>query len=193
MAAGDHKRGCASSCGRDGWLCGAGTFVQQLHGRCRAAHGLETASTGALQHSNPRCAATLLPDGEEHTRGRGWLDAHPIVPHPTPAAATDRVLTLSGAAPAERISAAACATTDHMPREEALQMLEETCSGGCSHSPAAGCRFERPGLLGLHESRCTADAEGGVRRWFRFPAGLSMQSFGSRLGGAGACMERSAG
>ncbi|PRW60332.1 enhancer of polycomb 1 isoform A [Chlorella sorokiniana] len=46
----------------------------------------------------------------------------------TNAAATDRVLTISGAAPAERISAAACATTDHMPREEALQMLEETCS-----------------------------------------------------------------
>ncbi|EFN60164.1 hypothetical protein CHLNCDRAFT_133649 [Chlorella variabilis] len=44
------------------------------------------------------------------------------------AAATDRVLTLSGAAPAERSSVAACATTDHMPREEALQMLEETCS-----------------------------------------------------------------
>ncbi|PSC68541.1 enhancer of polycomb 1 [Micractinium conductrix] len=46
----------------------------------------------------------------------------------TNAAATDRVLTLSGAAPAERTSVAACATTDHMPREEALQMLEETCS-----------------------------------------------------------------
>ncbi|KAL4437402.1 hypothetical protein ABPG75_004541 [Micractinium tetrahymenae] len=46
----------------------------------------------------------------------------------TNAAATERVLTISGATPAERISAAACATTDHMPREEALQMLEETCS-----------------------------------------------------------------
>ncbi|KAL4429854.1 hypothetical protein ABPG77_010971 [Micractinium sp. CCAP 211/92] len=46
----------------------------------------------------------------------------------TNAAATERVLTLSGAAPAERISPAACGTTDHMPREEALQMLEETCS-----------------------------------------------------------------
>ncbi|KAI3429860.1 hypothetical protein D9Q98_010171 [Chlorella vulgaris] len=44
------------------------------------------------------------------------------------AAATDRVLTISGATPAEKVSVAACAITDHMPREEALQMLEETCS-----------------------------------------------------------------
>ena len=55
----------------------------------------------------------------------------PAPPRAPPAAATDRVLTLSGAAPAERSSVAACATTDHMPREEALQMLEETCSGVC--------------------------------------------------------------
>lgn len=62
------------------------------------------------------------------------LQPPPALPtlHPTPlplAAATDRVLMESGAAPAERASVAACAATDHMPREEALQMLEETCSG----------------------------------------------------------------
>lgn len=27
------------------------------------------------------------------------------------------------------MSVAACSTTDHMPREEALQMLEESCTG----------------------------------------------------------------
>ncbi|KDD76451.1 hypothetical protein H632_c221p0 [Helicosporidium sp. ATCC 50920] len=44
------------------------------------------------------------------------------------AAATDRALSLAGATPAERMSFAACSTTDHLPREEALQMLEESCS-----------------------------------------------------------------
>lgn len=34
-----------------------------------------------------------------------------------------------GAAPAERMSVAACSATDHMPREEALQILEESCPG----------------------------------------------------------------
>lgn len=36
---------------------------------------------------------------------------------------------LLGASAAERMSVAACSTTDHMPREEALQMLEESCTG----------------------------------------------------------------
>ena len=46
----------------------------------------------------------------------------------TNAAATDHALAFAGAAPAERTSVAACATTDHLPREDALAMLEETCS-----------------------------------------------------------------
>ncbi|KFM29105.1 Enhancer of polycomb-like protein 2 [Auxenochlorella protothecoides] len=45
------------------------------------------------------------------------------------AAATDRALAFAGASAAERMSVAACSTTDHMPREEALQMLEESCTG----------------------------------------------------------------
>lgn len=45
------------------------------------------------------------------------------------AAATDHALAFAGAAPAERMSSAACATTDHLPREDALTILEETCSG----------------------------------------------------------------
>eukprot|EP00887_Chlorella_sp_A99_P003834 scaffold11.g3834.t1 len=44
------------------------------------------------------------------------------------AAATDRALTFAGASYMDRISLAACATTDHFPREEALQMLEESCA-----------------------------------------------------------------
>ena len=58
---------------------------------------------------------------------------HHILWHPPLgmyAAATDRVLTQSGATPAERSSLEAAAVTDHLPREEALQMLEETCAGG---------------------------------------------------------------
>lgn len=43
------------------------------------------------------------------------------------AAATDHALSFAGAAPAERMSTAACATTDHLPREDALAILEEWC------------------------------------------------------------------
>lgn len=46
--------------------------------------------------------------------------ASPVTPHPR-----------AGATPAERMSAAACSTTDHMPRDDALQMLEESCPGAC--------------------------------------------------------------
>lgn len=45
------------------------------------------------------------------------------------AAATDHALSFAGAAPAERMSTAACATTDHLPREDALAILEEWCQG----------------------------------------------------------------
>lgn len=43
------------------------------------------------------------------------------------AAANDRVWAMSGAAPAERLTATACAATENYSKEEALQMLEENC------------------------------------------------------------------
>jgi len=43
------------------------------------------------------------------------------------AAATDRIFSFQGAPPAERHTEHACAATDHLQRDEALQMLEETC------------------------------------------------------------------
>lgn len=43
------------------------------------------------------------------------------------AEATDKVFSFQGSAAAERRSAQACATTDHLQKQDALQMLEEFC------------------------------------------------------------------
>lgn len=43
------------------------------------------------------------------------------------AEATDRIFAFQGTATAERLTPEACATTDYFQREDALQMLEETC------------------------------------------------------------------
>lgn len=43
------------------------------------------------------------------------------------AEATDKVFSFQGSAVAERRSAQACATTDHLQKQDALQMLEEYC------------------------------------------------------------------
>ncbi len=54
------------------------------------------------------------------------------------AAATDRVYAFMGQPPAERYLPAVCATTEHLMKEEALQMLEENCPGGI-RARAAAC------------------------------------------------------
>jgi enhancer of polycomb-like protein len=41
--------------------------------------------------------------------------------------ATDKIFSFQGAAPAERLTPEACATTDHLQREDALLLLQETC------------------------------------------------------------------
>lgn len=62
------------------------------------------------------------------------------------AAATDHALAFAGAAPAERLSVAACATTDHLPREDALTILEESCAGGWGSWKGGGdLSKDRPG------------------------------------------------
>jgi enhancer of polycomb-like protein len=43
------------------------------------------------------------------------------------AEATDKVVSFSGSTAADRITVEACATTDHLQRDDALQMLHETC------------------------------------------------------------------
>lgn len=118
-------------------LCNAGAWW--------AARQWQAGRQGAGLVAALGCSTPVAPAAEAGYRGppgptrAGCLT--PPRPHSTlhPAAATDRVLTLAAAAPAERISAAACGATDHMPREEALQMLEETCSGGWPGSAWLGC------------------------------------------------------
>ena len=48
------------------------------------------------------------------------------------AEATDKVFSFQGSAVAERRSAQACATTDHLQKQDALQMLEEYCPARAS-------------------------------------------------------------
>ena len=55
---------------------------------------------------------------------------------------------------------AACAATDHLPREEALQMLEETCSGGWVHLGVlrVARRLPKPHSIARHCSALQCNA-----------------------------------
>lgn len=88
------------------------------------------------------------------------------------AAATDHALAFAGAAPAERMSVAACATTDHLPREDALTILEETCSG-----EEGECVCVLRGGVGAMWAQVAAAANGSrgaVGRWGEVLSGASL-------------------